>query len=184
MNVGRLQIGKDHRKPAGECRLKRPDTPRIRHASPVLMLLVTAVGCCPSAARWQGSQCGPQSGSAGWCRTYCSRLLPGIWMRMNTLPAVVASHALVVLVPWGPRRGLRFGPGHISWSRSPEPGPARPGMVRPVAAMANWLLCAEAPRGATRPTSGLDASPLGHIVCQLSGPLLGARGITEDRLFR
>jgi hypothetical protein len=51
MYVGRLEAGKDHRKAAGGRRCHRPAAPTIRHASAGVVLIPTAVGCCPSAAR-------------------------------------------------------------------------------------------------------------------------------------
>jgi hypothetical protein len=50
MNVGRLENGKDHRRAAGERRYQCPSSPTICHGSPTVVLVPTAVGCCPSAA--------------------------------------------------------------------------------------------------------------------------------------
>jgi hypothetical protein len=49
--VRRLKTGKDRRKAAGERRYQCPSYPTIHHGSPAVVLLPTAVGCCPSAAR-------------------------------------------------------------------------------------------------------------------------------------
>jgi hypothetical protein len=51
MYVGRLNTGKDHRKAAGERTCNRSAAPTISHASLRVVLIPTAVGCCPSAAR-------------------------------------------------------------------------------------------------------------------------------------
>jgi hypothetical protein len=47
---GRVETGKDHQKAAGERRSQRPAAPTVCHDSPTLVLVPTAVGCCPSAA--------------------------------------------------------------------------------------------------------------------------------------
>jgi hypothetical protein len=51
LHVGRLRIGKDHPKAAGECRCERPGALIIRHGSHMVVLIPTAASCCPSAAR-------------------------------------------------------------------------------------------------------------------------------------
>jgi hypothetical protein len=51
MYVGRLNTGRDHRKAAGERTCNRSAAPTISHASLRVVLIPTAVGCCPSAAR-------------------------------------------------------------------------------------------------------------------------------------
>jgi hypothetical protein len=51
MNVGRQETGKDHRRAASERRHQHPSSPMICHGSPTFVLVPTAVGCCPSAAR-------------------------------------------------------------------------------------------------------------------------------------
>jgi hypothetical protein len=49
--AGRLEIGKDPRKAAVQHRCQHPAPPTIRHGPPTVVLVPTAVGCCPSAAR-------------------------------------------------------------------------------------------------------------------------------------
>jgi hypothetical protein len=49
--VGRLKSGKNRWKATGERRCQRPAAPTIRHGSPSVVLIPTAVSCCPSAAR-------------------------------------------------------------------------------------------------------------------------------------
>ena len=49
--VRRLETGNDHEEAAGERRCQRPAAPTIRHHSPTVVLIPTAVACCPSAAR-------------------------------------------------------------------------------------------------------------------------------------
>jgi len=51
MYVGQLQAGKDHRKAAAERRNWYLSLPTIFHSSKRVVLIPTAVGCCPSAAR-------------------------------------------------------------------------------------------------------------------------------------
>jgi hypothetical protein len=50
LNVGGLETGKDYRKAAGEPWNQGPSPPTIYHVSPTVVLVPTAVGCCPSAA--------------------------------------------------------------------------------------------------------------------------------------
>jgi hypothetical protein len=52
MNVGPVEIGKDHQKAADERRSQHP-SPTIRQDSSTVMLVATAVGCCLSAAQDQ-----------------------------------------------------------------------------------------------------------------------------------
>jgi hypothetical protein len=55
--VGWLRIRKDRRKVAGEPRCQCPSNPTIHHDSPMVVLVPTAVGCCPSAARRTEPDC-------------------------------------------------------------------------------------------------------------------------------
>ena len=48
---GWLETGKDDQKGAVEWRCERLGALTIRHGSPRVVLISTAVGCCPSAAR-------------------------------------------------------------------------------------------------------------------------------------
>jgi hypothetical protein len=71
MNLERSEIGKDHQKAAGERRCHRSAAPTIRHACLRAVLIPTAVGCCPSAARRTTHRGSP------FGTTVCSgRLLP------------------------------------------------------------------------------------------------------------
>jgi hypothetical protein len=48
--VGWLGMGKNRQKAAGERWYQGPSAPTFHHYSPTVVLVLTAVGCCPSAA--------------------------------------------------------------------------------------------------------------------------------------
>jgi hypothetical protein len=48
--VGGLETGKDHREAAGERRCQRPAASTVCHGSPRVVVIPTAVSCCPFAA--------------------------------------------------------------------------------------------------------------------------------------
>ena len=129
--------------------------------------------CCLMA----GSHLWTTMCSAGWRRTYCSSLLPGTWDSVEHPTGRSCQSCPCGLGTRGPRRGLRFGRRPVAdTSAAPvlrnRDRPAGHGEAGRSHSELVFFLPRH-PRSATWPTSGLDASPLGHIVCQPGGPRLG-----------
>ena len=94
MYVGRLETGKDHRKPAGERSCHRPAAPTIPHGSSAVVLIPTAVGCCPSAARRTEAR---PSGHRSLRSPLCSAARP---VAVGSIPDVVLEHQFDSLSRW------------------------------------------------------------------------------------
>jgi hypothetical protein len=63
-----VEIGEDHQRTAGERRCQCPNRRMIRNASAGIMVVPTAVGCCPSAARGRSYTLGPRADRSPFLR--------------------------------------------------------------------------------------------------------------------